>query len=92
MAASVYTGGEVGTGSVQGSTVGRADNEDMGKRHTSCGGKMGKCAASWAAEDQCEVVLWQEVEVRTLGSKQASEDKSGQSNGWDGQAGWAAAS
>lgn len=79
----MYTAEEVGTGSVQGSTVGRTDNEDMGKRHTSCGGKTGKCVVSWAAEDQCEVVLWQVVEVQTLVSKWASEDKSGQSNNWD---------
>lgn len=79
----MYTGGQGGTGRVQGSTVGRADNEDRGKRHTSSGGKTGKRVVSWAAEDQCEVVLWQKVEVQTLGSKRASEDKSGRSNNWD---------
>lgn len=37
---------------------------------------------SQVAEDQCEVVLWQEEEVeeQTLGGKWASVDKSGQSN------------
>lgn len=72
----------MGTGSVQGSTVGRRDTDDTGKRHTSCGGKTDNCVVSQAAEDQYEVVLWQEVEVeeQALGSKWASEDKSGQSN------------
>lgn len=70
------------TGSVQGSTAGRKESEYTGNRHTSCGGKTDNCVASWSAEDQCEVVLWQvlEEEEQTLGSKSASEDKSSQSS------------
>lgn len=76
----MYTGEYEGTGCVQGSTVGKRDTEDTGKRHTSCVGMTDNRVISQAAER--EVVLWQEVEVeeQTLGSKWTSEDKSGQSN------------
>lgn len=73
------------TGSVLGSTVGRQDNEDTGKCHTSCGAAMGSCVVSPVAEDQCEVDWGQEAEVRTMGSKLAPEDRNGQRNNWDSQ-------
>lgn len=43
---------------------------------------------SEVAQEQCELFLGQVVEVWTVGSKWASEDKSGQKGSWDCQGAW----